>query len=140
MNDPREGRQAHAVMPIGGIRCGLAASTESGAPEAWDFIRVLSSPGSALPDDESARGELINTLDWLAEFTRQHFSNRLQSMLGGRIERSYILHRMEMHSEIRRRLAVLCVDATFERPSWAALRMREFCAELLIDAEVYRER
>jgi hypothetical protein len=148
MQYPLEGRRQQAQCS--GYRAleAMAAPIESDAPEAWDFLEVLSSPGSGAlasgeslrgPDGES-RGDLINLLDWLAHFTRDHFDRSIQWLHESRAGRDYILQRMREHAEIRRRLATLCVEATFDNPVQAMPRIRKLCLELLLDAEAHAER
>jgi hypothetical protein len=126
----------------------MAAPTESDAPEAWDFLEVLSSPGSGMsvadepvrfPGAES-RSEVVDLLDWLARFTRNHFDRSIRNLHAARAGRDYILQRMREYSELRRRLATLCVEAPFHTPEQAITRIRVLCLELLIDAEAHAEK
>jgi hypothetical protein len=126
----------------------MAAPTESDAPEAWDFLEVLSSPGSGIviavapvtDPGEASRSDLVDLLDWLARFTRNHFDRSIRGLHAARAGRDYILQRMCEYSELRKRLAALCVEATFDNPDLAVPRMRSLCLELLMDAEAHAER
>lgn len=148
MQHPHEGCRQSFSGPDYRVLVATAAPTESDAPEAWDFLEVLSSPGSGWSvsdkpvriSDEQSRSDVVDLLDWLARFTRNHFDRSIQCLLAAHAGRDYILQRMREYSELRKRLAALCVEATFNSREQAVTRMRVLCLELLIDAEAHAER
>ncbi len=75
-------------------------------------------------------------LDWMAYFTREHFGfqRRLLNEYGK--QREYLLNRVAVHSEFRRKLAQLCVDALRGDPTIPA-RLQQLCHELLRDAQTH---
>lgn len=77
-------------------------------------------------------------LDWLAYFTREHFGlqQRLLNECGR--QREYLLERVNVHCEFRRRLAQLCID-TMRRDPTVPERLSALCHDLLADAQAQQE-
>jgi hypothetical protein len=80
-------------------------------------------------------GEL---LDWLAYFTREHFGFQRRLLNECDQQRKYLLDRMKVHGEFRRRLAQLCIDTMRHDPS-VPERLCALCHDLLADAQAQQE-
>lgn len=83
-----------------------------------------------------AREQVGDLLDWLAYFTREHFGFQQRLLNECSQHREYLLSRMAVHGEFRRRLAQLCVD-TMRGDATVPQRMRALCQELQEDARAH---
>jgi hypothetical protein len=83
-----------------------------------------------------AREQVVDLLDWLAYFTREHFGFQQRLLNECSQHREYLLNRMAIHNEFRRRLAQLCLD-TMRGDATVPARMRALCEELQDDARAH---
>ena len=112
---------------------GIEENAQQKALLAWATARI-----DLLADQDGGTEYLGQFLDWLAFFTREHFGFQ-QRMLNGYSEhREYLLNRVAVHCEFRKRLAQLCIDTMRRDPS-APDRLRELCHDLLTDAQAQHE-
>lgn len=82
----------------------------------------------------NGREYLGELLDWLAHFTREHFGFQQRLLSECAQQREYLLKRMTVHSEFRRRLAKISIDMMLRDPT-VYDRLRALCHDMLTDAE-----
>jgi len=113
---------------------GIDENNRQEALLAWATERI-----ARLTHDFGGTRQLDGLLDWVAWFTREHFGlqQRLLTECGRRND--YLLERMRVHSEFRRRLAQLCID-TMRRDTSVAERLNALCHDLLADARAQQEK
>jgi hypothetical protein len=86
---------------------------------------------------QNARTDALGeTLDLLAQFTREHFGFQRRLLNECSQHREYLFARVAAHCEFRRRLSELCVDA-LRRDSTVPERLGSLCRELQTDVEAH---
>jgi len=81
-----------------------------------------------------ATEQFCDWLDWLAFLTREHFGLQARLLQDCSQQHEYLLDRLAVQREFRRRLANLCIDAL--QPDRAVLeRFREVCHDILADTQ-----
>jgi hypothetical protein len=73
-------------------------------------------------------------LDWVAHFTREHFGFQRRLLNECSQQREYLMSRVEVHCDFRRKLAQLYMDS-MHGDSTVPERLRALCNELLQDAQ-----
>lgn len=112
---------------------GIEENAQQQALLAWATERV-----DLLASQGSGAEYLGQLLDWLAYFTREHFGFQQRLLNECSQHRDYLLNRVAVHCEFRRRLAQLCIDTMRRDPS-APERLRVLCHDLLSDAQAQHE-
>jgi len=123
-------------MDVGiGVRSPKAIdeSSEQKALLAWATERI-----DQFANDYSRAQGLGELLDWLAYFTREHFGLQQRLLNECSRQREYLLDRVNVHCEFRRRLAQLCIDTMRRDPS-VPQRLSALCHDLLADAQAQQE-
>lgn len=123
-------------MDIGiGVRSPRAIdeSNQQKALLAWATDRI-----DQFANEPSYPQGLGEFLDWLAYFTREHFGLQQRLLNECSRQREYVLDRVSVHCEFRRRLAQLCVDTIRRDPS-VPERLSALCHDLLADAQAQQE-
>jgi hypothetical protein len=121
-------------MGIGiGSPDGVAENDQQKALLTWATARI-----DQLANEKGAREHLGELLDWVAYFTREHFGFQQRLLNECSQYREYLLSRVAVHCEFRRKLAQLCVDM-MRRDSTVPERLRSLCHELLQDGQAHDE-
>ncbi len=77
-------------------------------------------------------------LDWVAYFTREHFGFQRRLLNECSQQREYLMSRMEVQCDFRRKLAQLYVDS-MHGDTTVPERLRALCQELLQDAQAQEQ-
>jgi len=112
---------------------GIDENNRQQALLAWATERI-----DQFTRDYSQAQHIGEFLDWLAYFTREHFGLQQRLLNECSRQQEYLLDRVKVHCEFRRRLAQLCIDSMRRDPS-VGERLNALCHDLLADARAQQE-
>jgi hypothetical protein len=84
------------------------------------------------------REQFAGLLDWIAHFTRERFGFQQRVLMECSQHREYLLRRVAVHCDFRRRLYALYIDSLYQDPT-VTERLRALCHELLLDAQAHEK-
>lgn len=96
----------------------------------WATTRI-----DQLAHENDAREHLGTLVDWIAHFTRERFGFQQRLLTESRQQRDWVLRRITVHGEFRKRLARVCIASMFEDPARVTEQLRALCDDLLADAQ-----
>jgi hemerythrin len=106
------------------------------------LLRCVTAKIDRLENEKNTNYEYLgDLLDWVAHFTREHFGFEqrfLQLLKEHSHYKQYVLRRVAVHLEFRKRLAQLEVDKT-RQDETVPERLRSLCHELLRDVEAHEQ-
>jgi hemerythrin len=117
------------------------AATPAGAKEKDRQIALLNWATTKLDNiagRHSARDSLSELLDCMAYFTREHFGFQERLLKDCSEHRAYLMERMAVHGEFRRRLAQIYLDA-MRGDLTVAERLSSLCHEIWLDIQTQQE-
>lgn len=85
-----------------------------------------------------AQHQMLELMDWMAHFTREHFGFQERLLAECGRQREHLVHRATVHAGFRRQLAQLCIDGMRGDLS-VATRLSALCHQILDDARVEQE-
>lgn len=91
-----------------------------------------------LAGHRSTRDNLGELLDCMAYFTREHFGFQERLLKDCSEHRAYLMERMAVHGEFRRRLAQIYLDA-MRGDLTVAERLSSLCHEIWLDIQTQQE-
>lgn len=91
-----------------------------------------------LSNRSQASDGIAELLDCLAYFTREHFGFHERLLKEYSAQRTYLMERMAVHGEFRRRLAAIYMDAMRGDPT-VTDRLNALCQELWLDIRTQQE-
>jgi hypothetical protein len=112
-------------------------ATADGFMEGSQHLELLAAATTKIDELGSRREateQFCDWLDWLAFLTREHFGLQLRLLQDCSQQREYLLDRVAVQHEFRRRLADLCIDAVQQDRDMLE-RFREVCHDILADTQ-----
>jgi hypothetical protein len=111
----------------------IPANDQQQALLSWAATRI-----DQIRQESDFKEHLAGLLDWIAHFTRERFGFQQRLLTEYSQHRDYLLRRVAVHYDFRRRLCTLYIDSLYQDPT-VTERLRALCNEILQDAQAHEK-